>query len=376
MRRKSANRVKDALSEEDWEKLINSEELSVNNQQGLQYRVFVNIMTHFGRQGRSQLRELRKDSFAIKVDEEGREYVLLAGREEQGMMAEQPDDPNCPVKSFKKYVSKLHKDCQIFFTSPNFKADLTRDNEPWYTKKPCGVNSIQNWMTDLSKSVNLSRIYTNHCLQLTVVSRLANAGYDNRTIMAITGHKCESGIRKFKASSKSSSGEKRTTPDISSLLSDTQGKRIKRRTEHEEVTGPENSTLLPKRLQETSFLHDIISAADPKEELTQRQRTLPSTLSTVSELTQRQRTLPSTLSTASELTQRQRALSSTPSAASHEERAMGIQKEVILQYHEDSIPAAYTQATFDKALTEQNQKPLISPTHEDNVAWLINEWHV
>ena len=63
------------LNDNDWEKLMNSDTLNGDNQISLQQKVFVNIMTHFGRRGREGLRDLKKDTYIVKRDENGVEFV-------------------------------------------------------------------------------------------------------------------------------------------------------------------------------------------------------------------------------------------------------------------------------------------------------------
>ena len=48
------------LSDADWQKLFASDVLDKDTPQGLQNKVFVNIMTHFARCGREGLRDLKK----------------------------------------------------------------------------------------------------------------------------------------------------------------------------------------------------------------------------------------------------------------------------------------------------------------------------
>ena len=48
-----------------------------NTPQGLQDKVFVDILKHFGRRGQEGLRQLHKRSFIIKVDSNGQKYATI-----------------------------------------------------------------------------------------------------------------------------------------------------------------------------------------------------------------------------------------------------------------------------------------------------------
>ncbi len=142
-----------AICKADWLKLHSSPAVLANTPQSLQNKVFINIMTHFGRRGREGLRDLKKSSFNIKKDSQGREYVecaynevsknhqtsgLTDGRNQtESVMYEQPDE-TCPVKSFKRYINLLDPNCDVFFTLPkrNWK-----NQSVWYTSMPLGKNT-------------------------------------------------------------------------------------------------------------------------------------------------------------------------------------------------------------------------------------------
>ena len=123
---------KQALSNSDWEKLHTSNLLKGDTPDSLQNKVFVNLMTHFGRRGMEGLRLLKKNTFRVKVDG-GQKYVERSYNEvsknhptsnskdvneSESIMWAQPGDDRCPVQSFERYISYLHNDCDILFTYP------------------------------------------------------------------------------------------------------------------------------------------------------------------------------------------------------------------------------------------------------------------
>ena len=67
----------------------------------------------------------------------------------------------------------------------------------WLTNAVLGVNSIANFMKQISQRLNLSNIYTNHCIRATVVTLLSAHGFESRQIMRVTGHKSESSLKSY-----------------------------------------------------------------------------------------------------------------------------------------------------------------------------------
>lgn len=71
---KSNVQHKDIICESDLKKLSVSEALSVNTPEGLQFKVFIDIMFYTCRRGRENLRKMKKHDFKIKCDGQGRKY--------------------------------------------------------------------------------------------------------------------------------------------------------------------------------------------------------------------------------------------------------------------------------------------------------------
>ena len=151
--------------------------LGIDNPVSLQHKVYVEVALHFCRRGREGLREHTKNSFCEKVDSDGRTYINLSFNEleknHQGLgKGDETEEPrmyeqggeNCPLKSFRTYLSKLHGGCEAFF--PKAKCEL-------------------------------SRKCTNHCLRVTAISVLRRNGIDDSDIRSVSRHKTTDGIRPY-----------------------------------------------------------------------------------------------------------------------------------------------------------------------------------
>ena len=208
---KDKTKNKDAFSDADWKKLHDSDELSTETPTTLQNKVILNILTHFGRRGREGLREMNTKTFSVNISDEGNKYVshnyneLTKNHQDSGrqtevnmdtrLMSEQPGDPHCPVHSFEKYIQHLDPTCEHLFPYPLDHVTFMRSGNKWqgrgvwYSTRPLGVNTIGDKVKVLSKKVGLSKVYTNHCVRATVVTRLSRQGVEARKIRKVTMHK-------------------------------------------------------------------------------------------------------------------------------------------------------------------------------------------
>ena len=157
-----------------------------------------NVKTHFALRSAEVQVQLKKSDLSFETDGEGKEYVALkrnfvsnnakgglCGREFvcDGRMYEQKK-----ISAIRLLLSKLHPEVDRIFQRAIF-GELSADKPVWFMKCPLGHNVLTSMMAQASEAAGLKRRYTNHCVRATVVTKLKNAGYEDRAICKMTGHK-------------------------------------------------------------------------------------------------------------------------------------------------------------------------------------------
>nr|XP_055023105.1 uncharacterized protein LOC129413436 [Misgurnus anguillicaudatus] len=206
------------ITESDLEKIRNAPALSSFTPTGLVRKVWFDIQLCFARSGREGNRNLSKEYFVLRQDENGKEYLTLAHNPEtknhkdptasdrenlRGFMFASPGDPLCPVDSFKKYLSKCPENARAFYLHPRrIPLCNLKGTEVWFTREPMGLNYLGNMLKHICEEVEgISQMYTSHNLRSTAVGRLSDAGIESRQIMSVTGHRCEGSLRSYWAPS-------------------------------------------------------------------------------------------------------------------------------------------------------------------------------
>ena len=92
----------------------------------------------------------------------------------------------CQVRSFENYIGKLNPVSNMLWQQPlkNYANCNT-----WYSTQHYGHNTLEKFMRKLSEKLNLSEIYTNHCIHVTGVTNLNRSHFTVKQIMSISGHK-------------------------------------------------------------------------------------------------------------------------------------------------------------------------------------------
>lgn len=157
------------IPENHLQMLRRSAALSPETAKGLVTKVWFDIQLSMARRGREGNRELTRQSFVIKTDENGHEFVTFAfnpqsknhkdpldpQREQlRGYMYAIPEDPLCPVQSFKKYMAKCPADAKAFYLHPKQVPQAKLDElDTWYSREPMGARYLGDMLKRICEEV-------------------------------------------------------------------------------------------------------------------------------------------------------------------------------------------------------------------------------
>ena len=198
------------ISDTDRQKLYSSLFFNPQTPTGLFNKVQYDVRYYFARRGAENMHTMLKSSFVTHTNPEtGLRFITK--RDEltknhrgndptaySGFIPETGTD-DCPFKSFKKYVSKLHPEQERLWCKS--RSSFKEDDDTWYTKTPVGVNSLQKFLPRLSEKCGLSQIYKNHCIRVTTATLLHQEKFSMGEVQSITGHKSISSLAVYQRTS-------------------------------------------------------------------------------------------------------------------------------------------------------------------------------
>jgi hypothetical protein len=194
----------DVICDEDLKKIA---DMPSTTPIQLQWRVWLNIMLHFLNRGRENIHELKKTDVEVLKRFDGKRMLKLRdfqtknhqgddGRRSTEAILIETEDLDCPVALFELYISKLHP--MNDFLWQKAKNTYNETDTFWYTNKRIGLNTISNFMQQISQYLHLSKNYTNHCLRATGITILGRHNFQDTEIAAFSGHTSISALSIYK----------------------------------------------------------------------------------------------------------------------------------------------------------------------------------
>jgi len=197
-----------SIEENDLKTIFSSFNRSTGEE--LQNEVLFSLLFYLGARGREELRRIKRTDVCFAVDSNGVKYAFIKSEKDN---VSEPNNIRKNVKVSLKPVdyentrSNRIYDAKAIECLESYLTKLSHDapegnelfHRPVYGKKAGsrfysdkqvrGENYLGNFMKKISKSLNLSKLYTNHCVRCTTVTRAKENGLASSDICLITGHK-------------------------------------------------------------------------------------------------------------------------------------------------------------------------------------------
>jgi hypothetical protein len=122
------------------------------------------------------MEKMTKNTFEVKINAAGQKYVRKQQDEftnnHRGVAEEAVTGVmlatgglDCPVSSYERYLSNLNPGNDRL--RQYIKDSFSDEEECWFQNKPLGIHALRKFMSNLSVSCQLSRVYTNHSIRAT-----------------------------------------------------------------------------------------------------------------------------------------------------------------------------------------------------------------
>ena len=177
----------------------------------LTYFCWFALTKHFALRGGEVQVSLKKSDVVFERGEDGQEYATLgtsyltknhpggtanSGNLDSGAAGRIQD--LVQVKALKKLIEKCNPSVDRLFQRA-LTRKLNDSDKTWFANSPLGRNTLEVMMPRISEAAGLLQRYTNHSVRATAICLLNEAGFEDREICAITGHKCADSLRAYNA---------------------------------------------------------------------------------------------------------------------------------------------------------------------------------
>lgn len=204
------------ISEEDMTKLkaYFSNVLEADNPIKLTQYVWFVLTIHFCLRGQEVQHQLKKDDLVfeeVSTNEPSSSscpptYNVLLGTDFMSKNCRAGDNgrefrssgritDQQQVAAIRKLLEKLNPHVPKIFqrVHPNFRPS----DKVWFMKSPLGHNLLSTMMKRICEAAGLRKSYSNHCLRATSITALQKAGFSDRMICSVSGHKNSSSLEAY-----------------------------------------------------------------------------------------------------------------------------------------------------------------------------------
>lgn len=168
--------------------------------QGLFNSLFYYIGVRFALRGGTEMYDLQVDQFRLETKDgiERLTFTENASKTNSGGLrdrnyvpkkVEAAHDPEigdkCVVKLFKLYMTRRDTSNPSMWQKP---ITNPRTDGKWYGNQRVGIHTCQKKMKEFATAIG-SKGLTNHSMRRTAATRLARAGFDDKSVRSVTGHR-------------------------------------------------------------------------------------------------------------------------------------------------------------------------------------------
>ena len=174
----------------------------------MQRKVQFDIRLYFARRGSENMDKMKKDHFKLAFHAKSETWYVTKDKDEltknhkdieeqiSGIMPENKDDPLCPVKSYRNYISHLNPNNNFLWQLPLQNINPANP-DVWFGLQHLGKNTLGKFMSDVSLKCKLSKPYTNHSIRVTGATILTRLNFSSSEIMSVTGHKSVQSLARY-----------------------------------------------------------------------------------------------------------------------------------------------------------------------------------
>lgn len=228
----------DKIQDEDLETIFSSFHRRTGEE--LQNEAIFSLLYFLGARGREELKRIKRSDLSFGLDSDSVKYAYLKTKKDNvsepnnirknvKMSLKEQEYKNTrdnriynpqAVECLELYLHKLQRDApesDNLFHRPM----ITKDDKDCFfsSKQVRGINFLGNFMKNLSEKLNLTKIYTNHCVRCTTISRAKERGMSNSDICRITGHKDQRSVDRYDRPSDARRREMTSVLSINSQIS-------------------------------------------------------------------------------------------------------------------------------------------------------------